>query len=145
MFSLRPATSNDAAIIRRIIFQVHINPMDLNWQRFILAVDEQDRVIGCGQVKPHKDGSLELASIAVVPAWRGRGVASRIIENLLSKYPGRLYLTCGTSLEPFYERFGFKTIGIPEMPLHFQRMARIINGFQRRFNLPEGLSVMQIN
>lgn len=145
MFSLRPATSNDAAIIRRIIFQVHINPSDLNWQRFILAVDEQDQVIGCGQVKPHKDGSMELASIAVVPAWRGRGVASQIIENLLLNNPGRLYLTCRSSLEPFYERFGFKKIGMSEMPHHFQRMARMINRFQRLFNLPEGLSVMQIN
>lgn len=145
MFSLRPATSNDAAIIRRIIFQVHINPSDLNWQRFILAVDEQDQVIGCGQVKPHKDGSMELASIAVVPAWRGRGVASQIIENLLLNNPGRLYLTCRSSLEPFYELFGFKKIGMSEMPHHFQRMARMINRFQRLFNLPEGLSVMQIN
>lgn len=145
MFALRPATESDAATIRRIIHQAHINPMDLHWQRFILAVDEQGQVIGCGQVKQHGDGSLELASIAVIPAWQKRGVASQIIEHLLSKYPGRLYLTCQSSLEPFYERFGFRAIGLVEMPPHFQRMARLVNRLQRLFSLSEGLSVMSRN
>lgn len=145
MFSLRPATEDDALTIRRIIYQAHINPMDLQWMRFTLAVDEQGQVIGCGQVKPHADGSLELASIAVVPAWQKRGVARRIIEHLLAQYTGTLYLTCRSSLEPFYEHFGFRAIGLSEMPPSFQRNARLFRRFQRLFKVKEGLSVMQRN
>ena len=143
MFALHPATESDAPAIRRIIHQAHINPMSLHWQRFILAVDEQGQVIGCGQIKQHRDGSLELASIAVVPAWQKRGVARQIIEHLLARYPGRLYLTCRSSLEPFYERFGFRAIGLPEMPPYFQRMARLVGRLQRLLRQDEGLSVMR--
>lgn len=143
MFTLRPAAETDAGTIRRIIYQARINPMSLHWQRFILAVDEQGEVIGCGQVKPHRDGALELASIAVVPAWQGQGVASQIIQHLLAQHPGRLYLTCRSSLVPFYERFGFQVISLDQMPPYFRRMARLFNRFQPFLRPGEGLSVMR--
>ena len=82
-FTLRPATLDDASAIRNIISQVRINPLALDWHRFVLAIDTYGLVVGCGQVKPHSDGSLELASIAVLPDWRSKGVARRIIEYLL--------------------------------------------------------------
>ena len=71
-YTLRQADSTDAGTIRQIISQAHINPTGLAWQRFILAIDEQGNTIACGQLKPHGDGSLELASIAVTPEWRGK-------------------------------------------------------------------------
>jgi N-acetylglutamate synthase-like GNAT family acetyltransferase len=145
MFSLRPAAEDDALTIRRIIYLARINPTDLNWMRFTLAVDEQGQIIGCGQVKPHADGSLELASIAVIPAWQKRGVARGIIEHLVAQHTGTLYLTCRSSLEPFYERFGFHAIELGEMPPSFQRNARLYKRFQRLFKVKEGLSVMQRN
>ena len=87
-YTLRQADLTDAGTIRQIISQAHINRTGLAWQRFILAIDEQGNTIACGQLKPHGDGSLELASIAVTPEWRGRGVARTVIEHLLEKHPG---------------------------------------------------------
>ena len=145
LFSLRPATAADAANIQRIIHLVQINPMGLSWKRFVLAVNDEGAIIGCGQVKPHKDGSLELASIAVLPEWRGRGLARRIIEHLLQRYPGQLYLTCRSNLEPLYQKFGFHAIGFADMPPYFRRISRIVSFYNKLFHQPDHLSVMRRN
>ena len=75
----------DASAIRRLIYQTGIRTR-LLWigsDRFALAIDEHRRMAGIGQVKPHGDGTCEMASIAVVPAYRGQGVARLVIEGLL--------------------------------------------------------------
>jgi ribosomal protein S18 acetylase RimI-like enzyme len=77
-------------------------------------------------VKTHGDGSRELASIAVLPAWRGRGVASAVIEALMARESGPLYLTCRDTMTGFYERFGFREIGVGEMTPYFRRLSRIL-------------------
>lgn len=143
-YSLRPATAADAKTIRRIISLVQINPISLNWRRFVLAVDEEE-IIACGQVKPHADGSLELASIAVLPDWRGRGIARTIIGHLLSQYPGRLYLTCRSQLGSMYQKFGFHAIQIVNMPPYFQRLSRLAALFKKLLHQSDHLLVMQRN
>ena len=126
MYRLRRAEADDAAAIRRLIYAERLNPLGLDWRRFWLAVDEDGRMIGCGQVKPHRDGSRELASIAVVGEWRRRGVASAIIRQLLAENPPPLYLTCRAELTGFYARFGFQEAGNPaELPPYFRRVARL--------------------
>ena len=76
MHTIRRATRQDANAIHALIRQVRINPMALDWRRFLVVVDEQHRVIGCGQVKPHADGTRELASLAVVPEWQRQGIGT---------------------------------------------------------------------
>ena len=143
LFSLRPATSTDFPAIRGLIRLVQINPIDLDWQRFVIAVTPEGEMIGCGQVKPHGDGSRELASIAVTPPWRKRGVARAIIEYLTASEPGTLYLTCRASLGPFYTRFGFKAIEQPEMPPYFRRISRLMKALGVLHVVGEGLLVMK--
>jgi N-acetylglutamate synthase-like GNAT family acetyltransferase len=121
---LRPATSGDQGAIRSLIYRARINPRGLDWRRFWLAVDKGGRLVGCGQLRPHKDGSRELASIAVEPAWRGQGVASMIVRELMQAGPP-LWLVCRADLTPFYARFGFRPV-LPEeiAPAHFRRLLR---------------------
>ncbi len=92
----------------------------------MVAILTDGEIIGCGQVKPHKDGSRELASIVVAQPWRGNGVASAIIEHLMAANPGPLYLTCRSGLGPFYEKFGFRVVGDSEMTPYFRRLSRLI-------------------
>ena len=142
-YTLRPAKAQDFPATRSLIRQVGINPLGLHWERFILAVDSQGDMIGCGQVKPHSDGSRELASIAVVEAWRGRGVASAIIRHLMAAENGRLYLTCRAGLGPFYQRFGFRQAQSGELPPYFQRLNRLVRLFRFFRLMPsEGLLIM---
>ena len=123
--TLRPATAIDAAAIRSLIRTVGINPMSLNWPRFVIAVDETGEMLGCGQIKPHSDGTHELASIAVWPRFQGQGVGSAIIQHLLGRTPPTLYLTCRAALRPYYERFGFHALNETQMPPYFRRLWRI--------------------
>ncbi len=126
---IRKATARDASSIRALIYRVEINPFGLDWRRFLVAVDEEDRVIGSGQIKPHGDGTRELASIAVQPEWQGQGIGREIIERLLAENPLPLYLTCRPRMVSYYERFGFRMLPPEEMPLYFRRIYRAASVF----------------
>jgi amino-acid N-acetyltransferase len=126
-FILRPARESDSRQIKDLIHLVGINPMGLDWRRFIVAVDPTDRLIGTGQLKPHGKDLLELSSIAVMPDQRGRGIARAIIERLMREGPRPLYLTCVSSMGPLYEKFGFVSLTYDEMPRYFQRLSRLAN------------------
>jgi N-acetylglutamate synthase-like GNAT family acetyltransferase len=141
-FELRRAAARDSGAIRRLIREVHINPMGLDWRRFVVAVSPDDMLLGCGQLKPHHDGTVELASIAVVPRRRGMGIARAIIEKLIADAPRPLYLTCRSSLEAFYHKWGFASVQPAEMPAHFRRLWRLVTVGQAVGMIPEGLSVM---
>ena len=145
-FTLRPAREKESAAIKDLIHSVGINPMDLDWRRFIVAVDAGDRIIATGQVKPHGREIHELASIAVAPEYRGQGLARAIIEFLLNDSPRPLYLTCRSKLEPLYEKFGFRAITYNEMPRYYQRISKLV-GLISAVAKPgegDGLSVMKL-
>jgi hypothetical protein len=55
-YMIRPAKQGEAGEIRRMVYTARINPMGLDWRRFVVAVDPDGRLIGCGQVKTHRDG-----------------------------------------------------------------------------------------
>lgn len=145
-FPLRPALETDQASIKDLVYSSGINPMGLDWKRFIVAVDPEGQVIGCGQLKPHGKEVLELASIAVKPAHRKQGVARAIIERLLADSPRPLYLMCRSRLEPLYEKFGFRAIPYEEMPRYFQRISRLAGWVEMvaRSGEEEGLSIMKL-
>lgn len=124
-FVLRAAEEQDFPAIQRLIRQVGINPLGLDWRRFVIAVDSSGALLGCGQIKPHGQGVFELASIAVEPAHRRRGVARAIIESLLASAPRPLFLICRSGLGSFYAKWGFHVIGTEEMPPYFRRLARL--------------------
>jgi N-acetylglutamate synthase-like GNAT family acetyltransferase len=140
---LRPAGAKDFPAIRSLIRAAQINPLGLDWRRFIIAVDSAGRLIACGQVKPHQDGSKELASIAVIAEQRRQGVASLIIERLIRSHPGPLFLTCRDTLETFYTRFGFRKLALEEMPPYFRRVARIARIAKALKLVSEDLLVMK--
>jgi N-acetylglutamate synthase-like GNAT family acetyltransferase len=141
-FRLRPARQAEAAQIRQLIHEVGINPMDLDWQRFIVAVDSQDRMLGCGQLKPHGRDILELASLAVQPPYRAQGVARAIIEHLLAAAPRPVWLTCRSGLEAFYMKWGFETVAFEDMPPYFKRLSRLAAAMG--FLVHERLLVMKL-
>jgi amino-acid N-acetyltransferase len=122
---LRGASQNDETAIKALVRSARINPTGLDWERFLVAESRQGEVIGCVQIKPHRDGSCELASLVVAPEWRGQGIARALIERFLAEHPGEIYLMCRSSLGPLYEKFGFRAIEEAEMPKYFQRIKRL--------------------
>lgn len=124
MYSLRSARRSDALDIRTLVTQAHLNPFGLDWRRFMVAESAQGRLIACGQIKPHRSGDFELASIVVAPTWRLRGVGRAVIESLLAAHSGALYLMCRASLGKFYMRFGFRIVEEANMPPYFRAISR---------------------
>ena len=110
----RPARAQDQATIAAMVRGAHLNPIDLRWQRFLVAEDETG-IVGAVQIRPH-DGAPELASLVVREDQRGRGVGSRLIQALIAQSPRTLYLFCRPQLEGYYARFGFRAIGVKEAP-----------------------------
>jgi N-acetylglutamate synthase-like GNAT family acetyltransferase len=142
--TLRAATKDDFPAIRELIRRVNINPMALDWRRFVLAVDSSNNMLGCGQLKPHGRHLTELASIAVVPEARKQGVARTIIDYLIAQAPRPLYLTCRSSLGPFYQRWGFAVVPIPDMPVYYRRLARVVALLAPLAGEHEGMLVMEL-
>lgn len=124
-FNLRQAAAQDEAAIRELIRLGKINPTGLDWRRFWVACTPQGEVIACAQIKPHRDGSRELASVATHPQERGRGAASALIDTLIAREPTPLYLMCRAALQTFYQQWDFVTIPPEAMPPYFRRVWRL--------------------
>ena len=145
-FAIRIATRKDFPAIRALILEVHINPTGLDWRRFQVAVTSENELLGCGQIKPHFDGSRELASIAVQEQTRGQGVARAVIQELLARETIRpLFLMCRARLESLYVKFGFCNIELNEMPPYFQRISRAERIFNSKARPEDRLRVMRVN
>ena len=144
MIPVRPARETEAAQIRDLIHLVGINPMGLDWKRFVVAVNERDEMTGCGQLKPHGPDVIELASLAVYPEHQGKGIARAIIEYLLKGSQRPLYLMCESGLGPMYEKFGFRPIPYEEMPRYFQRISKLAGLVTTLAQREERLLIMKL-
>lgn len=143
-YEIRPALESESAQIKALIHEVGINPTGLDWRRFLVAVNGAGRLIGCGQIKPHGKDILELASIAVLPDYRGQGIARKIIEVLLEQNPHPLYLMCAEHNGPMYVKFGFREIEGHEMPNYFQRIKKLFDVAKAVRRVDEGLLIMKL-
>lgn len=128
--TLHLARRVDGPQIKRLVRRAHLNPTGLKWRCFVVAINLKGEVIGCAQIKPHRDGSRELASLVVHPDYRGQGIARRIIQYLTKQHVGDLYLMCRSELGSFYNQFDFRAIGESEMPIYFRRVYRVVLGFR---------------
>lgn len=143
-FTLRPAHETESRQIKDLIHLVGNNPMDLNWKRFVVAVNAEERIVGAGQIKPHGKEILELASIAVRPEYQGQGIARAVIEYLLNDSPRPLYLTCVSRMGAFYEKFGFVSLAHEEMPRYYQRLRKLADAMLTLSRKGEHLLVMRL-
>lgn len=143
-YMIRPALETDAGQIKSLIKLVGINPTGLDWKRFLVAVNDSGQVIGCGQIKPHGGDVRELASIAVMPDYRGQGIARAIIEMLLRENPKPLYLMCISHNGPMYEKFDFHIIDNSQMPRYFSRIKKLFDITDVLRKSEEDLLVMKL-
>lgn len=134
-FRLRPAAQADSESIRQIIRQTRLNPVGLDWRRFLIVETPDGDFAGCGQIKPHRGEILELASLAVAEPYRGQGIARLVIRRLLADEPSRpIYLTCRSELGEFYKRFGFRALALAEMPPYYRWLSRLANNLLLAFS-----------
>jgi|APLow6443716910_1056828.scaffolds.fasta_scaffold159249_2 N-acetylglutamate synthase-like GNAT family acetyltransferase len=123
--AIRPATEADASAIRALVREARLNPRDLDRRRF-LVVDDAGMVVACAQVRVHRGGSRELASVAVAPSHRGRGLGCAIAEATIAREPVRpLYLYTESRTVAFWERLGFAAVEGDDVPRDMRTALRI--------------------
>lgn len=121
---IRPATVADRWAIRRLVYPARLNPLDLDWRRFLVA-EVEGRIVGTIQARHHADGTRELASLAVAPALQRLRIGAALIGALREREPGPLHLYCASSLAGYYEHFGFQPIPIRDLPPSLRGLGRI--------------------
>jgi predicted GNAT family N-acyltransferase len=107
----------DAELLRKLREQVfvigqRVDP-HIEWDgkdkdcSHVLILDKQQQAIATGRLEP----SGKLGRIAVIMTWRGKGLGSIVVNQLIefAKEQGResLYLNSQSHALEFYEKFGF--------------------------------------
>ncbi len=111
----------DRDALRRVRLDVFVNeqgvPESLEWNDqdaaavHLLALDGAGRPIGTARLLP----TGQIGRMAVLPEWRGQGVGSALLREILAiaadcGYPD-IFLNAQTSALPFYLRAGFLPVG----------------------------------
>lgn len=113
-FQIRPARSEEAVAIRAMIRAERLDPFNVHWENFLVA-ETNGRIIGIGQIKPYP-GARELGSLVVAADQRQTGVGAAIINALIARENGPLYLFCLAFRESYYAKFGFLSITVNDLP-----------------------------
>jgi amino-acid N-acetyltransferase len=142
-YVIRLARDADSCAIRTLVYGARLNPTGLDWRRFIVAVDTEETVIGCVQIKQHRDGSKEMASLVVAEHWQRLGVGQALIEHVLTEESPPIFLMCRSSMGPYYDRFGFESIEVKDMPPFFRRISRLARVIEPLREEGETLLVMR--
>lgn len=110
---IRKAEKSDLPAIQRLLSTYFLDIEELKPEDFILAEGER-KVLGCAALirsGSSKKDFLEIHSIAVHPNFRGKGIGSRLANQLISTSLGQdteLYVR--TTAPGFFEKLGFERI-----------------------------------
>jgi len=125
---IRPARTPDVTTIGHIIndaaevgLMLHRSWSELyeNVRNFVVAVDEDDNVIGCCGLKVVWANMAEIYALAVAPEARGKGIGSQLVEACVedARRLGIPKLMTLTYEKSFFERLGFVHLPREQLPL----------------------------
>lgn len=125
---LRPATPADMAEVeplingfagRNLMLPKNRDQLVRHFREFIVAVDREGRVVGCGALRVFTESLGEIASLAVAERAHGAGIGRRIVERLMeqARELGLRTVFALTLQEVFFHRLGFRTVPKENFPL----------------------------
>ena len=129
-FRIRRAREADDYALTSLVRSERLNPIGIDWRRFVLAVDEKG-IAGAVQLRLHDDDSRELGSLVVREDARGRGIAARLIDALLAPVTTRVCMITGARFAHHYVRWGFRRIDVKAAPYAVRRnyhFGRLVGG-----------------
>lgn len=118
MITIRPAAESDLEDIWRI--QSHAeqaaqwNPADYLSQLCVVAM-VSGTTAGFAVARSTAPDELEILNVAVDPPFRRRGVARKLIQEVLTGHPGAVFLEVRQSnvaARKLYHSLGFETIAV---------------------------------
>ncbi|SRR6266496_1741835 len=122
--TIRPARQAEQETIVSLVHQARISPRNLHWQNFLVAEDS-GKIVGIRQVKVHAQGTREVGSGYVLPEYRRQGISARLMNEILGREHGILYLICRDLWMPYYEQFGFQRVAVNQLPGDFRKEYQI--------------------
>ena len=113
---IRPAAEQDLTAIQEIQSAApeasQWNPADyLDYE--CLIAEEEGLVVGFLVARQVADGEWEILNLAVAPAFRRRGIGRGMLDHLLGRHYGDVFLEVresNTAARKLYEQAGFCTI-----------------------------------
>ncbi|CAN5646632.1 MAG: N-acetyltransferase [Gemmatimonadetes bacterium] len=126
--SVRPASIADMRQVeplinlfaqRSLMLPKSADQLSRLFREFVVAVDENSVVIGCGALRVYTDALAEIASLAVAEHAHGHGIGRRIVNRLVedARDLGIGSVFALTLQEEFFHRSGFRTVPKEMFPL----------------------------
>lgn len=87
------------------------------------------QAVGFLVTRPTGPGETEILNLAVAPAWRRRGVARALLDEVLREASGQIFLEVresNTAARQLYRAVGFQEIGIRRNYYHEPSEAAIV-------------------
>ena len=132
---VRPATTGDVKQIQairqsiegsRVLLGRELVDLYEHVPEFLVAVDENDFVVGAGALHVMWEDLAEVRSLVVAENMRGHGVGRRILDELLARAAGlgvkRVF--CLTFETAFFEKYGFEAIS--DVPVDAETYAELV-------------------
>lgn len=144
---VRRATEFDAAAICALIdtyvpsgtlLPRSLDFVSMRCHEFIVATDEEDRVIGCVHLDEYSPSIAELRSLAVAPSAQGLGLGRELVQATIELATRREYaiLFAVSNDEAFFARFGFARMDIPELDRERSEVSRYKGVFAKELGAP---------
>lgn len=114
-----------------------------NVREFVVAVDENDQVVGCGGLRVYTPVLAEIVALAVDESCHGMGVGRKIVNELLSDARSfDLVRVFAMTLQPvFFEKMGFSTTNVALFP---EKIAIDCSGCAKRATCQEITMVLDL-
>lgn len=120
-YRLRPATVADAPRIYELVnlfagqalmLPKSQNQIYQNIRDFLVAVDGEEDVVGCGALHVLWDDLAEVRSLAVAESFRGKGLGKAIVRELLedARRLGLPVVFALTYVPDFFKTLGFRLV-----------------------------------
>jgi amino-acid N-acetyltransferase len=94
------------------------------------VVECNDRVIAAAKWE-HFDSYSELQRLYVMPKWRSHGLASSLVDRLVSQTTQPVYVLSDRRSQRFFSRFGFNPIEWDDLPQNFPVPEFTVPGLER--------------
>ncbi|MFM6940156.1 MAG: amino-acid N-acetyltransferase [Rhodoluna sp.] len=132
---VRPATTGDVKQIQairqsiegaRVLLGRELVDLYEHVPEFLVAVDENDFVVGAGALHVMWEDLAEVRSVVVANHMRGHGVGKAIVAALIERAEliGTKRVFCLTFEVEFFGRFGFKEIS--DVPVDSETYAEMV-------------------
>jgi N-acetylglutamate synthase-like GNAT family acetyltransferase len=108
------ATRHDVTDIADLLARHDWTVEEASSGTFFLA--REGAAVGCVRLWEVAPQTVIVRDVMVAAERRGEGIGAQLMQTAMNSRGGTLYLRCGQSEAPFFERFGFAPVEADQLP-----------------------------